>query len=120
MVCIYTLRKELKQILKLYLIDSTLSFFSLPFFDPIPVSLIQPIKGVSCFSHDIGEEGRIGEDGTVELSVVKRRAIQIYKIGESMHFKKVPPFFLLKKMLFLKPNKQIMNRNYHCQMEHLH
>lgn len=69
--------------------DSTLSFFSLPFFDPIPTSFIQPIKGVSCFSHDIGEEGRIGEDGTIELSVIKRRAIQIYKIGESMHLKKV-------------------------------
>lgn len=69
--------------------DSTLSFFSLPFFDPIPASFIQPIKGVSCFSHDIGEEGRIGEDGTVELSVIKRRAIQIYKIGETMHLKKV-------------------------------
>ncbi|KAI7897305.1 vacuolar sorting protein 39 domain 2-domain-containing protein [Mucor mucedo] len=73
------------------LCDSTLSFFSLPFFDPIPVPLIQPIKGVSCFSHDIGEEGRIGEDGTVELSVIKRRAIQIYKIGESMHLKKEIP-----------------------------
>ncbi|GAA5809917.1 hypothetical protein MFLAVUS_003332 [Mucor flavus] len=73
------------------LCDSTLSFFSLPFFDPIPTSFIQPIKGVSCFSHDIGEEGRIGEDGTVELSVVKRRAIQIYKIGESMHLKKEIP-----------------------------
>jgi hypothetical protein len=71
------------------LLDSTLSFFSLPFFDPIPSSFIQPIKGVSCFSHDIGEEGRIGEDGTVELSVIKRRTIQIYKIGESMHLKKV-------------------------------
>jgi hypothetical protein len=44
---------------------------------------------VSCFSHDIAEEGRIGEDGTVELVVIKRRAIQIYKIGESMHLKKV-------------------------------
>lgn len=73
------------------LCDSSLSFFSLPFFDPIPVSLIQPIKGVSCFSHDIGEEGRIGEDGTVELTVIKRRAIQIYKIGESMHIKKELP-----------------------------
>ncbi|CAO0793490.1 unnamed protein product [Mucor circinelloides] len=73
------------------LCDSTLSFFSLPFFDPIPASFIQPIKGVSCFSHDIGEEGRIGEDGTVELSVIKRRAIQIYKIGESMHLKKELP-----------------------------
>lgn len=72
-------------------LDSTLSFFSLPFFDPIPASFIQPIKGVSCFSHDIGEEGRIGEDGTVELSVIKRRAIQIYKIGESMHLKKELP-----------------------------
>ncbi|KAK4513889.1 uncharacterized protein ATC70_005896 [Mucor velutinosus] len=73
------------------LCDSTLSFFSLPFFDPIPASFIQPIKGVSCFSHDIGEEGRIGEDGTVELAVIKRRAIQIYKIGESMHLKKELP-----------------------------
>ncbi|KAI8640536.1 vacuolar sorting protein 39 domain 2-domain-containing protein [Parasitella parasitica] len=73
------------------LCDSTLLFFSLPFFDPIPTSFIQPIKGVSCFSHDIGEEDRIGEDGTVELSVIKRRAIQIYKIGESMHLKKELP-----------------------------
>lgn len=75
--------------------DSTLLFFSLPFFDPIPASFIQPIKGVSCFSHDIGEEGRIGEDGTVELAVIKRRAIQIYKIGESIHLKKVHYISLL-------------------------
>jgi hypothetical protein len=70
-------------------LDSTLFFFSLPFFQPISTSIIQPIKGVSCFSHDIAEEGRIGEDGTVELVVIKRRAIQIYKIDESMHLKKV-------------------------------
>ncbi|KAG1471819.1 hypothetical protein G6F56_001908 [Rhizopus delemar] len=37
------------------------------------------------------EEGRIGEDGTVELVVVKKRAIQIYKIGESMHLKRELP-----------------------------
>ncbi|KAG1464110.1 hypothetical protein G6F46_003095 [Rhizopus delemar] len=37
------------------------------------------------------EEGRIGEDGTVELVVVKKRAIQIYKIGESMHIKRELP-----------------------------
>ncbi|KAI9472064.1 MAG: CNH domain-containing protein [Benjaminiella poitrasii] len=74
------------------LCDSTLSFFSLPFLDPIPSSVIQPIKNVSCFTHDIGEEGRIGEDGTVELCVIKRRAIQLYKIGgESMHLKKELP-----------------------------
>jgi hypothetical protein len=63
----------------------------LPFFEAIPSSFIQPIKGVSCFSHDIGQEDRIGDDGTVELIVVKRRAIQIYKIGESMHLKKELP-----------------------------
>lgn len=69
--------------------DSTLLFFSLPFFDPISASFIPPIKGVTCFSHDIAEEGRIGEDGTVELIVVKRRALQIYKVGESMYLKRV-------------------------------
>ncbi|KAG1170351.1 hypothetical protein G6F70_007735 [Rhizopus microsporus] len=37
------------------------------------------------------EEGRIGEDGTVELIVVKRRALQIYKVGESMYLKRELP-----------------------------
>ncbi|KAL4211163.1 vacuolar sorting protein 39 domain 2-domain-containing protein [Rhizopus microsporus] len=73
------------------LCDSTLLFFSLPFFDPISASFIPPIKGVTCFSHDIAEEGRIGEDGTVELIVVKRRALQIYKVGESMYLKRELP-----------------------------
>ncbi|KAI8384808.1 uncharacterized protein BYT42DRAFT_603782 [Radiomyces spectabilis] len=73
------------------LCDSTLSFYSLPFLDPIPVSLVTPIKGVSCFSHDLAMEGRIGEDGTVGLCVIKRRAIQIYKIGETMQLKKELP-----------------------------
>ncbi|KAI8988123.1 hypothetical protein BDF20DRAFT_970210 [Mycotypha africana] len=73
------------------LCDATLLFFSLPFFEPIPASFIQPIKGVFCFSHDVGEEGRIGEDGTVELVVVKRRTMQIYKIGETVHLKKEMP-----------------------------
>ncbi|KAI8346357.1 hypothetical protein EDC96DRAFT_521434 [Choanephora cucurbitarum] len=73
------------------LCDSTLSFFSLPFLDPIPTSFIQPIKGVACFTHDVCEEGRIGDDGTIELTVVKRRSVQIYKIGESMYLKKELP-----------------------------
>ena len=70
-------------------LDSTLSFYSLPFFDPIPVSLIPQIKGVACFSHDVAEEGRIGEDGTIELCIVKRRVLQILKIGELVQMKKV-------------------------------
>ncbi|KAI8994624.1 hypothetical protein BDB01DRAFT_846646 [Pilobolus umbonatus] len=73
------------------LCDSILSFFSLPFFELIPASFIPPIKGVSCFTHDIGEEDKIGEDGTVEIAVVKRRNVHIYKIGESMHLKKELP-----------------------------
>lgn len=95
------------------LLDSTLLFFSLPFFDPIPTSFIQPIKGVSCFSHDIGEEGRIGEDGTVELSVIRRRAIQLYKIGEAMHLKKVQKKKEDKKDYGFK---QAFHRNYHFPM----
>lgn len=71
------------------LTDSTLSFYSLPFFDPIPVSLISHIKGVACFAHNIAQEGAIGEDGTVELCVVKRRVLQIYKIGEQVQKEKV-------------------------------
>lgn len=70
-------------------IDSTLSFYTLPFFDPIPVSIIPHIKGVSCFSHDASEDGRIGEDGTIKLCVIKRRIIQLYKIGELVQLKKV-------------------------------
>ncbi|KAI8342937.1 CNH domain-containing protein [Chlamydoabsidia padenii] len=73
------------------LCDSTLSFYSLPFFDPLPVSLIPPIKGVSCFTHDAAEEGKIGMDGTIELCVVKRRVLQIYKIGEFLQMKKEIP-----------------------------
>ncbi|KAI7847334.1 hypothetical protein BDC45DRAFT_542029 [Circinella umbellata] len=73
------------------LCDSTLSFYSLPFFDPIPVSLIPQIKGVACFSHDVAEEGRIGEDGTIELCIVKRRVLQILKIGELVQMKKELP-----------------------------
>ncbi|KAI9031812.1 hypothetical protein CLU79DRAFT_730299 [Phycomyces nitens] len=73
------------------LCDSVLSFYTLPFFDSIPVSTIPHIKGVSCFSHDAAEEGRIGEDGTVELCVVKRRVIQVLKIGELAHLKKELP-----------------------------
>ncbi|KAL0078710.1 hypothetical protein F4703DRAFT_1796795 [Phycomyces blakesleeanus] len=73
------------------LCDSILSFYTLPFFDPIPVSLIPHIKGVSCFSHDAAEEGRIGEDGTIELCVVKRRVVQVLKIGEHAHLRKELP-----------------------------
>ncbi|SAM07114.1 hypothetical protein [Absidia glauca] len=73
------------------LCDSTLSFYSLPFFEPLPVSLIPPIKGVSCFTHDAAEEGKIGVDGTMELCVVKRRVVQIYKIGEFLQMKKEIP-----------------------------
>ncbi|KAI8139926.1 hypothetical protein BJV82DRAFT_625529 [Fennellomyces sp. T-0311] len=73
------------------LCDSTLSFYSLPFFDPIPVSVIPHIKGVACFSHDVAEEGRIGEDGTIELCIVKRRVLQVLKIGELVHTKKELP-----------------------------
>lgn len=98
-----------------YLLDATLLFFSLPFFDQISASFIPPVKGVSCFSHDIAEEGRIGEDGTVELVVVKKRAIQIYKIGESMHLKRVNhiiPFVVVTTTSFF--------RNCRLQMELLH
>ncbi|KAI9491304.1 hypothetical protein BDB00DRAFT_509529 [Zychaea mexicana] len=70
------------------LCDSTLSFYSLPFFDPIPVALVPQIKGVACFAHDVAEEGRIGEDGTIELCIVKRRVLQILKIGELVQMKK--------------------------------
>ncbi|CAO3664445.1 unnamed protein product [Umbelopsis vinacea] len=73
------------------LCDSTLSFYTLPFFDPIPVSIIPHIKGVSCFSHDASEDGRIGEDGTIKLCVIKRRIIQLYKIGELVQLKKELP-----------------------------
>ncbi|KAI8093371.1 uncharacterized protein BX664DRAFT_357822 [Halteromyces radiatus] len=73
------------------LCDSTLSFYSLPFFDPMPVSSIAPIKGVSSFTHDAAEEGRIGVDGTIELCVVKRRVMQIYKMGEFLQMKKEIP-----------------------------
>ncbi|CAO3595317.1 unnamed protein product [Absidia cylindrospora] len=73
------------------LCDSTLSFYSLPFFDPMPVSLLAPIKGVSCFTHDAAEEGKIGPDGTIELCVVRRRVLQIYKMGEFLHMKKEIP-----------------------------
>lgn len=70
---------------------------------------------MTCFSHDIAEEGRIGEDGTVELVVVKKRAIQIYKIGESMHIKRV-----IKKILscirYVLISVSIFIRNYHLQM----
>jgi hypothetical protein len=79
----------------------------LPFFEPLPVSLIPPIKGVSCFTHDAAEEGKIGVDGTMELCVVKRRVVQIYKIGEFLQMKKVStttlcnraqqPFFFVYK-----------------------
>ncbi|RUP14376.1 hypothetical protein BC936DRAFT_139679 [Jimgerdemannia flammicorona] len=65
------------------LCDSTISFYLLPFFDPIPPVMVQHIKGVTCFSHDIAED-RIGDDGTIKLCVVKRRSIQLYKIGELM------------------------------------
>lgn len=72
-----------------YCVDSTLSFYWLPAFAPIPVSSIPHIKGVSCFAHNVAEEGRIGEDGTIELCVVKRRVLQIYKVGELVQIKKV-------------------------------
>ncbi|KAJ8655866.1 hypothetical protein O0I10_008530 [Lichtheimia ornata] len=73
------------------LCDSTLSFYWLPAFAPIPVSSIPHIKGVSCFAHNVAEEGRIGEDGTIELCVVKRRVLQIYKVGELVQIKKEMP-----------------------------
>ncbi|KAI9323408.1 hypothetical protein BX666DRAFT_56103 [Dichotomocladium elegans] len=71
--------------------DSTLSFYWLPDFSPISVSTVPHIKGVSCFAHDVAEEGRIGEDGTIELCVAKRRVLQIYKIGEHVQMKKEMP-----------------------------
>ncbi|CAO3630338.1 unnamed protein product [Cunninghamella echinulata] len=73
------------------LCDSTLTFYSLPFFDPMPVTFIAPIKGVLCFTHDAAEEGRIGADGTIELCVVKRRVMQIFKLGEFLQLKKEIP-----------------------------
>lgn len=70
-------------------VDSTLSFYTLPFFEPIPTTTVQHIKGVTCFCHDVSEEGRIGDDGTIKLCVVKRRIIQLYKIGEMMAMERV-------------------------------
>ncbi|RUS20562.1 hypothetical protein BC937DRAFT_94937 [Endogone sp. FLAS-F59071] len=64
-------------------VDSTLSFYTLlPFFDAIPTTIVQHIKGVTCFCHDVAEEGRVADDGTIKLCVVKRRSIQIYKMAE--------------------------------------
>ncbi|ORX54477.1 hypothetical protein DM01DRAFT_1321815 [Hesseltinella vesiculosa] len=71
--------------------DSTLFFFSLPFFTPISHQTIAPIKGVSCFTHDIAQDGKIGQDGTVELCIVKRRSMQLYKLGEFLQYKKDIP-----------------------------
>ncbi|KAI7862980.1 hypothetical protein BDF14DRAFT_1745752 [Spinellus fusiger] len=88
------------------LCDSILSFYSLPFFDPIPISLIPHIKGVSCFSHDAAEEVHIGEDGTVELCVVKRRVVQVLKIGELVQLKKELPL----------PDGAIMITRYSCNL----
>ncbi|CAM0141457.1 hypothetical protein VKS41_003834 [Umbelopsis sp. WA50703] len=73
------------------LCDSTISFYTLPFFEPIPVSIIPQIKGVSCFTHDTAQDGQIGEDGTIKLCVIKRRMIQLYKIGELVQLKKEVP-----------------------------
>lgn len=70
---------------------------------------------MTCFSHDIAEEGRIGEDGTVELVVVKKRAIQIYKIGESMHIKRVTKR-ILSCIRYVLIYVSIFTRNYHLQM----
>lgn len=55
----------------------------------MPVTFIAPIKGVLCFTHDAAEEEKIGKDGTIELCVVKRRVLQIYKLGEFLQMKKV-------------------------------
>ncbi|KAF9131142.1 transforming growth factor, beta receptor associated protein 1 [Mortierella sp. 14UC] len=62
------------------LCDSTLTFYSLPDFQPFASQIHPPIKGVTAFCEDSSQSGHVAEDGSVRLCVTKRRIIQFYSL----------------------------------------
>ncbi|KAG0303656.1 transforming growth factor, beta receptor associated protein 1 [Dissophora globulifera] len=62
------------------LCDSTLSFFSLPDFQPFATQVLPPIKGVTAFCEEGSLRGSLADDGSVRLCVTKRRTIQFYSL----------------------------------------
>ncbi|KAG0374480.1 transforming growth factor, beta receptor associated protein 1 [Mortierella sp. AD032] len=62
------------------LCDSTLTFYSLPDFQPFAPQIFPPIKGVTAFCEDSAQSGHVAEDGSVRLCVTKRRIIQFYSL----------------------------------------
>ncbi|KAG0205351.1 hypothetical protein BGX33_007985 [Mortierella sp. NVP41] len=62
------------------LCDSTLTFYSLPDFQPFAPQILPPIKGVTAFCEDSSQSGHVAEDGSVRLCVTKRRIIQFYSL----------------------------------------
>ncbi|CAG8578176.1 17554_t:CDS:10, partial [Acaulospora colombiana] len=62
--------------------DSTLSAYALPNMDPLPASDFPPIKGVTCFCHDISMEGKTEHDGSVRFCAMKKRMMHIFSIRD--------------------------------------
>lgn len=65
---------------RLAYLDSSLTFYSLPDFQPLPPQTFPPIKGVTAFCEDSAQSGYTSEDGSVRLCVTKRRIIQFYSL----------------------------------------
>ncbi|RHZ85679.1 hypothetical protein Glove_63g27 [Diversispora epigaea] len=68
--------------LAVVLCDTALSFYLLPNMEQLPTTNFPVIKGVTCFCHDVSMEGKIEEDGSVKICVMKRRMIHIYSIKD--------------------------------------
>ncbi|CAG8462104.1 4245_t:CDS:10 [Rhizophagus irregularis] len=68
------------QIRTAVILYSTLSFYSLPEIIALPTPDFQPIRGVTCFCHDISMEGKTEEDGSVRICVMKKRMLHIYSL----------------------------------------
>jgi vacuolar protein sorting-associated protein 3 len=48
----------------------------------LPTANFPLIKGVTCFCHDISKEGKIEQDGSVKICVIKKRTLHIYSLTD--------------------------------------
>ncbi|KAL1917008.1 uncharacterized protein VTP21DRAFT_5206 [Calcarisporiella thermophila] len=66
------------------LCDSSISFYSLPDFEPLPTANYPIIRGITFFCYDVSREGETEPDGSVRICAIKRRVIHFYRVNQGL------------------------------------